>query len=160
MLEVARKHGFHFDTVQMPLNVLDAHFRSFAQMVVPQAISAGIGVLGMKSLCGGTGIVLKSGTGVRPIECLHYALNLPTSVVIAGIDKQPVLDQAFEAAKTFRPMNQQQLAALLGKTREVAMTGKYELFKTTSHFDGTAKHPDWMGTDSEPVQRLAPQPAG
>jgi hypothetical protein len=97
---------------------------------------------------------------VRPIECLHYALNLPTSVVIAGIDKQPVLDQAFEAAKTFRPMNQQQLAALLGKTREVAVTGKYELFKTTSHFDGTAKHPDWMGTDSEPVQRLAPQPAG
>jgi predicted aldo/keto reductase-like oxidoreductase len=160
MLEVARKHGFHFDTVQMPLNVLDAHFRSFAQMVVPEAIREGIGVLGMKSMCGGTGIVLKSNSGVEPIQCLHYALNLPTSVVIAGIDKQPILDQAFEAAKTFKPMNREQMAGLLNKTRDVAMTGKYELFKTTSHFDGTAKHPDWLGADSEPVQQLAPQPAG
>jgi predicted aldo/keto reductase-like oxidoreductase len=160
MLEVARKHGFHFDTVQMPLNVLDAHFRSFAQMVVPEAIREGIGVLGMKSMCGGTGIVLKSNSGVQPIQCLHYALNLPTSVVIAGIDKQPILDQAFEAAKTFKPMNREQLATLLNKTRDVAMSGKYELFKTTSHFDGTAHHPDWLGADSEPVQQLAPQPAG
>ena len=160
MLEVARKHGFHFDTVQMPLNVLDAHFRSFAQLVVPQAISEGIGVLGMKSMCGGNGIVLKSGAGVQPIQCLHYALNLPTSVVIAGIDKKPVLDQAFEAAKTFKPMDREQLATLLDKTREVALTGKYELFKTTSHFDTTAKHPDWLGSDAEPVQQLAPQSAG
>jgi len=160
MLEVARKNGFHFDTVQMPLNVLDAHFRSFAQMVVPQAVSEGIGVLGMKSMCGGTGIVLKSNSGVQAIECLHYALNLPTSVVIAGIDKKPILDQAFEAAKSFKPMDRDQLATLLNKTREVAMTGKYELFKTTSHFDGTAKHPDWLGADADPVQKLAPQPAG
>jgi predicted aldo/keto reductase-like oxidoreductase len=160
MLEVARKHGFHFDTVQMPLNVLDAHFRSFAQLVVPQAISEGIGVLGMKSMCGGNGIVLKSGAGVQPIQCLHYALNLPTSVVIAGIDKKPVLDQAFEAAKTFKPMDREQLATLLDKTREVALTGKYELFKTTSHFDTTAKHPDWLGSDAEPVQQLTPQSAG
>jgi aryl-alcohol dehydrogenase-like predicted oxidoreductase len=156
----ARQHGFHFDTVQMPLNVLDAHFRSFAQMVVPQAVSDGIAVLGMKSMCGGTGIVLKSGAGVQPIQCLHYALNLPTSVVIAGIDKAAILDQAFEAAKTFQPMDRAQMATLLNKTREVAMSGKYELFKTTSHFDGTAKHPDWLGADAEPVHSLAPQPAG
>jgi uncharacterized protein len=160
MLEVARKNGFHFDTVQMPLNVLDAHFRSFAQMVVPQAVSEGIGVLGMKSMCGGTGIVLKSGAGIQAIECLHYALNLPTSVVIAGIDKQPILDQAFEAAKTFKPMSRDQLATVLNKTREVARSGKYELFKTTSHFDTTAKHPDWLGADAEPVQKIAPQSAG
>ncbi len=160
MLEVARKHGFHFDTLQMPLNVLDAHFRSFAQIVLPQAVSEGIGVLGMKSLCGGTGIALKSGAGVQAIECLHYALNLPTSVVITGIDKQPILDQAFQAAKTFKPMSREQLATLLNKTREVATSGKYELFKTTSHFDTTAKHPDWLGADTEPVQKIAPQSAG
>ena len=153
MLEVARKHRFHFDTVQLPLNVLDAHFRSFAQMVLPHAVSEGIGVLGMKSLC--AGVFLKSGVSVKPIECIHYALNLPTSVVIAGIDKQEILEQAFEAAKTFKPMNREQVGTLLKKTREVAMSGKYELFKTTSHFDGTAKHPDWLGADADAVQKLA-----
>ena len=157
MLEVARRHGFHFDTVQMPLNVLDAHFRSFAQMVVPEAVKQGIGVLGMKSLC--AGVLLKSAAAVKPIECIHYALNLPTSVVIAGIDKQPILDQAFEAAKSFKPMNREQVAALLNKTREAAMNGTYELFKTTAHFDGTARHPDWLGADAGPVQKLAPKPA-
>jgi aryl-alcohol dehydrogenase-like predicted oxidoreductase len=160
MLEVAHQHGFHFDTAQMPLNVLDAHFRSFAQLVVPRVIGEGIGLLSMKSMCGGTGIVLKSGTGVQPLECLHYALNLPTSVVIAGIDTQAILDQAFKAAKSFRPMSHQQMAAVLSKTREAALSGKYELFKTTSHFDTTAKHPDWLGSDAEPVQELAPQSAG
>jgi uncharacterized protein len=157
MLEVARKHGFHFDTVQMPLNVLDAHFRSFAQLVVPEAVNEGIGILGMKSLC--AGVLLKSKAPVQPVECIHYALNLPTSVVISGIDKQQVLDQAFEAAKTFKPMNREQLNVLLSRTTEFAMNGKYELFKTSSHFDGTAKHPEWLGADSEPVQKLASESA-
>jgi uncharacterized protein len=160
MLEVAAKHGFHFDTAQMPLNVMDAHFRSFAQLVLPQLVKQNIGVLGMKSLGGGDGIILKSGTGVTAIDCMHYAMNLPTSVVIAGIDKQQVLDQAFQAAKSYKPMNEQQVAALLDKTREVAMSGKFELFKTTSHFDTTAKHPDWLGGDTPTVQQLAPQSAG
>lgn len=159
MLEVAAKHGFHFDTAQMPLNVMDAHFRSFAQLVVPKLVEQGIGVLGMKPFCGGDGIVLKSNT-VQPIECLHYALNLPTSVVITGIDKPEILDQAIQAAKTFRPMNQQQLAALLAKTQQAAMTGHFELFKTTSHFDTTARHPDWLGADTPAVQELAPQLPG
>ena len=156
MLRVAAEHGFHFDTAQMPLNVMDAHFRSFAQMVLPVLIRQEIGVLGMKSM--GDGVILKSKT-VSPMECLHYAMSLPTSVVITGIDKQEILDQAIEAAKTFKPMNREQVAQLLAKTREVAMAGQYELFKTSSHFDSTAKHPDWLGGDTPRVQRLAPPSA-
>jgi predicted aldo/keto reductase-like oxidoreductase len=153
MLKVAAEHGFQFDTVQMPLNVMDAHFRSFTQMVLPELVKQEIGVLGMKSM--GDGVILKSKT-VSAMECLRYALSLPTSVVITGIDKQEVLDQAFEAAKTFQPMNREQIAQLLAKTKEVAMAGKYELFKTSSHFDSTAKHPDWLGGDAPDVQKLAP----
>ena len=153
MLKVAAEHGFRYDTVQMPLNVMDAHFRSFAQMVLPELVKQEIGVLGMKSM--GDGVILKS-KAVSALECLHYALSLPTSVVITGIDKKEVLDQAFEAAKTFAPMNHQHIARLLAKTKEVAMAGKYELFKTSSHFDSTAKHPDWLGGDTPEVQKLAP----
>ena len=153
MLKVAAGHRFHFDTVQMPLNVMDAHFRSFAQMVLPELVKDGIGVLGMKSM--GDSVILKSKT-VSPIECLHYALSLPTAVVITGIDKPEILDQAFEAAKTFQPMNREQVAQLLAKTKEVALAGKYELFKTSSHFDSTAKHPDWLGGETPEIQKLAP----
>jgi hypothetical protein len=156
MLKVAAQHGFRFDTVQMPLNVMDAHFRSFAQLVLPELVKENIGVLGMKSM--GDGVILKS-KAVTPIECLHYALNLPTSVVITGIDKPEILDQAFEAAKTFHPMNREQVAQLLAKTKDVALAGKYELFKTSSHFDSTAKHPDWLGGDAPGVQELAPPSA-
>ena len=155
-LKVAADHGFHFDAAQMPLNVMDAHFRSFAQLVVPELVRQGIGVLGMKSM--GDGVILKSKI-VSPIECLHYALSLPTSVVITGIDKPEILDQAIEAARTFTPMNKDQVAELLAKTKEVAMAGKYELFKTSSHFDSTAKNPDWLGGDTADVQQLAPPAA-
>jgi aryl-alcohol dehydrogenase-like predicted oxidoreductase len=153
MSKVAAAHGFHFDTVQMPLNVMDAHFPSFAHLVLPELVKEEIGVLGMKSM--GDGVILKSKT-VSPIECLHYALSLPTSVVITGIDKPEILEQAFEAARTFQPMSREQIAQLLAKTKEVAAAGKYELFKTSSHFDSTAKHPDWLGGDAPDVQRLAP----
>lgn len=142
MLDVAAAHNFHFATCQMPLNVMDAHFRSFGQAVVPRLVQEGIGVLGMKPM--GDGNVLKSGT-VSPIECLHYALSLPTSVVINGCESMERLDQAFEATRTFKPMNQAQVAALLAKTKDAAMTGKYEPFKTTAMFDGTARNPKWMG---------------
>jgi aryl-alcohol dehydrogenase-like predicted oxidoreductase len=153
MLKVAAEHGFHFDTVQMPLNVMDAHFRSFTHRVLPELVKQEIGVLGMKSM--GDSVILKSKV-ISPIECLHYALSLPTSVVITGIDKPEILDQAFEAAKTFNPMTQEQMAQLLAKTKEVALAGKYELFKTSSHFDSTAKHPDWLGGESPTVKQLAP----
>lgn len=157
MLEVAQKRGFHFDTVQMPINIMDAHFRSFSQLVVPEAVRQHIGVLGMKSF--GNGVILKSGA-VQPTDCLHYSLNLPISVLITGVDSKMLLDQAFAAVKSFQPMDEAALSALIGKTEQVAMNGKYELFKTTSHFDTTARHPDWLGSDSQDVQKLAPQLPG
>ena len=142
MLEVAAQHNFHFDSAQMPLNLLDAHFRSFAHQVVPKLVQQGIGVLGMKPMAFGG--IPKNGFATG-IECLHYALNLPTSVVINGCDTMDRLDQALEAARTFKPLTQAQLSALLQKTRQPALTGKYERFKTSQQFDGTALNPAWMG---------------
>ena len=153
MLEVAREFGFHFDAVQMPLNVMDAHYRSFGHLVVPELVKQNIGVLGMKSMA--NGIILRSKT-VSPIECLHYALNLPTSVVITGIDSMQILDQAFEAAKTFRPMSDAEVNALLAKTAKVASHGEFEPFKTTSIFDGTATNPSWLGEEPKRVKDLMP----
>jgi predicted aldo/keto reductase-like oxidoreductase len=142
MLDMARQHDFHFDTVQMPLNVMDAHFRSFGRMVLPVLVKEEIGVLGMKSM--GDGNVLKSKT-VSPIECLHYAMSLPTSVVITGIDSLKILDQALEAVKTFEPLTNEQFSSLLARTTKSAMTGRFEPFKTSSQFDSTAHHPEWLG---------------
>jgi len=141
MLDLAAKNNFKFDTVQMPLNVMDAHFRSFQHQVLPVLVRDKIGVLGMKSM--GSGDILKSKV-VTPIECLHYALNLPTSVVINGIDSMKLLDQAFEAASMFRPMNEQEVAALLGKTADAAKNGEYEMFKTSEKYDSTAKEPQYL----------------
>jgi predicted aldo/keto reductase-like oxidoreductase len=142
MLETAQKHGFHFDTVQIPVNVMDAHFRSFTQQVMPVAIKQGIGVLAMKTF--GDHFILGSNT-VKPIEALHYGLTQPVSVVITGIDSTTILEQALEAARTFKPMTQAQVESLLDRTRVAASDGKFELFKTTSHFDGTAANPKWLG---------------
>jgi aryl-alcohol dehydrogenase-like predicted oxidoreductase len=142
MFETADTHSFHFDTVQMPINVMDAHFRSFLNGVVPVAQQHGTAVLAMKTF--GDPYILQSKT-VTPIEALHFGLNSPASVVITGIDSPAVLDQAFEAVKTFSPMDRQQVAAILAKTKDAAMTGKFELFKTSSHFDGTIKNPSWLG---------------
>lgn len=151
MLEVAEQTGFKFDTVQMPLNLMDAHYRSFARDVLPELVKQNIGVLGMKSMA--SGIMLTSNT-VTPIECLHYALNLPTSVVITGIDSMEILDQAFEAVRTFHPLNQKEIEALLAKTSTAAVKGYFEPFKTTSIFDGTAQHPEWLGEEPPEVQQL------
>jgi predicted aldo/keto reductase-like oxidoreductase len=142
MLDVAAQHAFHFDACQMPLNVLDYHFRSFAHEVVPRLVKEGTAVLGMKPLAFGN--VLKAGVAT-PIECLHYALNLPTSVVINGCDSMERLEQAFEAVRTFKPLNSTQLTALVAKTKRAALTGEFEPFKTTAVFDGTAQHPEWLG---------------
>ncbi len=141
-LEVAGQHQFRFDAVQMPLNVMDAHFRSFTQQVVPVLVRQGIGVLGMKPL--GSGTILQSGTVSAP-ECLRYALNLPTSVVITGIERPAILEQALEVARTFKPMGAAEVAALLSRTAVAAATGRYERFKTSAGFDGTARHPEWLG---------------
>jgi len=142
MLEVAAQNKFHFDTAQMPINVLDASFRSFRHQVVPKLVEQGIALLGMKPLAFGAIPQNNIATG---IECLHFALSQPTSVVINGCDSMERLDQAFEAARTFRPLTQSEMDALVARTREAALSGKYELFKTSIRFDGTAQHPEWMG---------------
>jgi aryl-alcohol dehydrogenase-like predicted oxidoreductase len=146
MLEVAAKHKLRFDAVQMPLNVMDAHFRSFGEKVLPVLVKEGIGVLGMKSM--GDGLVLKSKT-VTPVECLHYAMTLPTSTVITGIDSLKVLKQDLEAVKTFKPLTEKEVSALLARTAKAASEGRFERFKTTNGFDGTAKNPQWLGASDE-----------
>ena len=150
MLEVAKENGFEFDTVQMPLNVMDAHYRSFEKMVLPELVKQNIGVLGMKALA--NGMILESGK-VTAIECLQYAMNLPTSVVITGCEDMEDLEQALTAARTFQPLSDEEVKSLLAKTLEAAARGEYELFKTTSVYDGTAAHPEWLGEEPPEVKR-------
>jgi predicted aldo/keto reductase-like oxidoreductase len=145
MFEVAEQNGFHFDTVQMPVNAMDAHFRSFTHNVIPVAQKAGTAVLAMKTF--GDGYILRSKT-IDPIEALHYGLSQPVSVVITGIEKPEILAQALQAVKTFKPFTPEQTATFLAKTRNAALTGKYEPFKTSSIFDGTANNPKWLGGSS------------
>jgi predicted aldo/keto reductase-like oxidoreductase len=142
MLDLAAKNGFHFDSCQMPLNVLDYHFRSFAHDVVPRLVKEKTAVLGMKPLSSGLIFGL---SGISAVDCLHYALNLPTSVVINGCDSMERLEQAFQAMKTFQPMTQTQVEALTAKTKEAALSGRIERFKTSEDFDGTTHNPSSMG---------------
>ncbi|HZP17494.1 MAG TPA: aldo/keto reductase [Terriglobales bacterium] len=142
MLEAAFAHNFTFDAVQMPLNVMDAHFNSFEKKVLPVLVKHGIGVLGMKPM--GSGIILNSKT-VPPVECLHYAMNLPTSVVITGCDSMQVLQQALDAARSFKPLSKQEVAAILAKSAPAAGKGEFEQYKTTNNFDGTIHNPQWLG---------------
>ena len=142
MLEVAAQNDFHFDTAQMPLNIMDAQFRSFSRKVVPALVKAGVGVLGMKSM--GSGVLLRSRT-VGPTDCLHYAMSLPVATVIAGIDSMAILDQACEAVRTFKPLDAAAVAGLMSQSRVAASRGEFELYKTTNRFDGTAQNPQWLG---------------
>jgi aryl-alcohol dehydrogenase-like predicted oxidoreductase len=151
MLEKAKAHNFRFDAVQMPLSLMDAHFRSFEKAVLPVLVAEGIGVLGMKSM--GDGLLLKSNT-VAPADYLRYALSLPTSVVITGIDSMEILDQALNVARDFHPLTETETQALLAKTAGSAANGQFELFKTTSHFDSTSSHPAWLGDDPDRVKAL------
>jgi predicted aldo/keto reductase-like oxidoreductase len=142
MLETAFAHGFTFDTVQMPLNVMDAHFDSFEKKVLPVLVKHQIGVLGMKSM--GDKLILNSKT-VTPVECLHYAMNLPTSVVITGCDSMEILQQALEAARSFQPMSAPEVSSLLAKTATAAAKGEFERYKTSHDFDSTVQNPEWLG---------------
>jgi aryl-alcohol dehydrogenase-like predicted oxidoreductase len=141
-LDVAESHGFAFDAVQMPLNVMDAHYNSFGQKVLSRLLKEQIGVLGMKPM--GDKIILESKT-VTATECLQFALNLPVSVVITGCDSLKILQQALKAARTFKPMNKNEISGLLAKTEKAAQDGHYELYKTTQQFDGTSQNPQWLG---------------
>ncbi|HET9386029.1 MAG TPA: aldo/keto reductase [Gemmatimonadales bacterium] len=151
MLHMAQEHGARIDTVQMPLNLMDTHYRSFEKLVLPELVRRGIGVLGMKSM--GYGIILKS-KKVTAEECLRYALSLPTSVVITGIESMKILNQAFTVARTFRPLPESEMNALRDKTREAAAHGEFELFKTSSLFDATSQNPEWLGEEPKRLQAL------
>jgi predicted aldo/keto reductase-like oxidoreductase len=142
MIETATKHGFTFDTVQMPLNVMDAHFDSFEQMVLPVARKLDMGIIGMKPM--GDSIILQSNT-VTPVECLRYAMSLPVSLTVTGCDSMKILDQALSVARQFHPLEHAQMEALLKKTAPAAMAGKFELYKTSQHFDGTTHNPQYLG---------------
>jgi len=142
MLETAFAHQFTFDAVQLPLNVMDAHYDSFEKKVLPVLVKHDIGVLGMKAM--GDSIILRSQTA-SAIECLHYAMNLPTSVVITGCESLSILQQAIDAARSFKPLNKEEVAQLLARTASAAGKGEYELYKTTHNFDGTYKNPQWLG---------------
>jgi len=151
MLEVAKANGFQFDTVQMPLNVMDAHFRSFEKMVLPELNRQNIGVLAMKTLANGS--ILESKT-VNATQCLHYAMNLPVSTVITGCESIEDLKQALDAARTFKPLDTEEVSALLARTADAAARGEFELFKTSSIYDGTASHPEWLGEEPAKIQRV------
>jgi predicted aldo/keto reductase-like oxidoreductase len=131
LLQVADQHQFHFDTVQMPLNVLDAHYKSFGQQVLPVLAQKNIGVIGMKPMSARD--VFKANTGVTGTECLHFAMNLPVSVCLTGCDSMDILDQALNAARTFAPMSEAQVAALLSKTEAAAANGQYETYKAAKY---------------------------
>ncbi len=143
MIEAGLKAGFTFDAVQMPLNVMDAHYRSFEKEVLPVCQKHDIGVLGMKPM--GDGVVLESKV-VDARECLRYALSLPIAVVITGCEKVPILQQAIDVGKTFKPLGEAERKALLARTAPLAVAGKFEPFKNTSRFDGTAQNPHWLET--------------
>jgi aryl-alcohol dehydrogenase-like predicted oxidoreductase len=148
-LRIAREHGVKFDTVQMPLNLMDVHYRSFEKMVLHELLRDGIGVLGMKPLA--NGMILRSGK-VTALECLHYAMGLPTSVVITGVETMERLDQALEAARSFRPLSKSKMDGLRQRTAADGSRGAFELFKTTSIYDGTAQHPEQLGEEPRHVQ--------
>jgi len=142
MFEAAKQHGFHFDTVQMPINVLDAHYHSFEKEVLPVAVQEGTAVLGMKSM--GAGLVLESGAA-SALDCLRYAMSVPgVSVTITGCDSEGVLEQALWLATTFKPMSEQERQELLARTAPQARDGKWEKFKTTHQFDGTIQNKHWL----------------
>ena len=142
MINAAKAHGFTFDTVQMPLNVMDPHYKSFETNVLPVAKALDMGILGMKTM--GDGVFLKSKVAT-PTECIQYTMNLPTSVTICGCDSLAILDQALKAAYSFAPIPPAQVASLLARTASEGANGELELFKTTKKHDGTAEHPEWLG---------------
>ena len=127
-------HGFPFDTVQMPLNCLDAGFRSFEQHVLPELNRRGMAPLGMKSM-GGSGELVRHGV-ITAEEALRYAMSLPVAVTISGIDSMEVLKQNLAVAKGFQPLSADEMQHLRERCRFNGSDGRFELFKTTKKYDG------------------------
>ncbi len=143
MIDVAMKNGFTFDTVQMPLNVMDAHYQSFEKAVLPVARKLDMGIIGMKTF--GDHHILDTGA-VDPISMLQYGMNLPIATVVTGIDSPAVLEQAMTAASTFVPLSAARVSEILAKTAQLAADGKTELYKSSHVFDSTVQNPQWLVT--------------
>jgi predicted aldo/keto reductase-like oxidoreductase len=126
--------GFPWDTVQMPLNCFDAHYRSFEQNVLPKAVAAGIGVIAMKTM-GGTPAPLPGTGAVTHADCLRYAMSLPVAAVCSGMDSMDALRANLAVAKAFTPMEPAERAALLARTAPFAKDGAHETYKTQWHLD-------------------------
>jgi aryl-alcohol dehydrogenase-like predicted oxidoreductase len=141
MFEVAAQHGFHFDTVQMPVNIMDAHYDSFQHTIFPVARQQRTAVLAMKTF--GDQFILDSHVA-EPIEMLHYSMSQPVAVVITGCDQMPILEQALQAVRSFQPMPVAQQQALLVRSAQAAQGGHIERYKTTHEFDGTIQNPQWL----------------
>lgn len=127
-------HGFPFDTVQMPLNAFDANFRSFEDHVLPEAHRQGLAVFGMKSL-GGSGEFIREGA-ITPEQALRYAMSLPVTTTISGMESMEVLKQNLAVAQGFSPMTAQEMTLIRSRCRPEAADGHLELFKTTTKYDG------------------------
>jgi predicted aldo/keto reductase-like oxidoreductase len=127
-------HDFPFDTVQMPLNALDGTFKSFEQQVLPEATKRGIAVLGMKSL-GGSGEIVSHGA-LTAEEGLRYAMSLSVATTISGMDSLGVLEQNLAIARGFQPLTTEAMQTLRERARPLAADGRYELFKTSTKYDG------------------------
>jgi aryl-alcohol dehydrogenase-like predicted oxidoreductase len=141
MFEVAAQHNFRFDTVQMPVNIMDAHYDSFQKIIFPVARAQGTAVLAMKTF--GDTFIIDSKVA-DPIDMLHYSMSQPVAVVITGCDKMPILEQALAAVRSYVPMPADQQAALLAKSAALAQGGQTERYKVSTHFDGTTQHPQWL----------------
>lgn len=146
MLDAAKQQGVRFDAVQMPVNVMDAHFRSFTNLVLPRLVEEKTAALAMKPFGGSLIVreVLRSGVAT-PVELQHYVMSLPVSVMITGIESLEILDQACEAARTYKPLSADERQKLVNRVAEAAREGKFEKYKTSAQFDGTARNPKWLG---------------
>jgi uncharacterized protein len=128
------RYDYPFDSCQMPLNVLDGTFRSFEQQVLPELNRRGIAALGMKSMCGDGGPVKKR--FVTPAEALRYAMSLPVTATVSGIDSLKVLRQNLRIARNFLPMSSEEMQELRSRCAHWAADGRLELYKTSKAFDG------------------------
>lgn len=141
MLDAAAARGIRFDTVQMPLNCLDAHHDSFERNVLPRLVEEGIGVIGMKPLADGRIAQLGIATAE---ECLRYSMSLPVAVAITGCESLERVEQALRVATGFQPLSEAEVAGLLERTRPAGSAGAEELYKTTERYDATSQNPDWL----------------
>jgi len=121
---------YPWDTIQMPLNILDAHFRSFQQRVLPVARERNLGIIGMKPLAFQNALKVASAE-----ECLRYAMSLPVGVTLTGCETMERLEQALRVARGFQPMTPEEMEALLARSRAFGISSNGEPYKTTNDFD-------------------------